>query len=165
MRLFACLATAFAAAVLAVGATRAQAAVQADTLRQSSESSGGERRAPLTDRVSRAPVPPGAELTRLSRGSVRTIRAFRFVGNSRIPEAGLQAIVRPWVGRELGFADLHRASQAVAGAYRDRGWAARAFLPDQDFSDGIVTIRLVETGSGPEPTGFRYEQGASPGAT
>lgn len=141
MRSFACLVTAFAAAVLAIGVAHGQATADAGAL---SRQIAQHLQLPLADRAL-APARLG-DLTHPGAPTM-PVRGFRFLGNTRIPEVGLQAIVRPWVGRRAGFADLHRASQAVASAYRDRGWVARAFLPSQDLDDGIVTIEVVETGS------------------
>jgi hemolysin activation/secretion protein len=44
----------------------------------------------------------------------------------------------------LSFAQLEQAVAEVAQAYRNRGWTVRAFLPEQDIVDGVVTVNIVE---------------------
>lgn len=138
MRSFACLATAFAAAVLVAGIVPGQAVAEAGP------SSRQIAQRPPAPRPDSAFAPARGE-DRTSPGvATLPVRGFRFLGNTRIPEAGLQAVVRPWVGRRVGIADLHRARQAVASAYRDRGWVAQTLLPRQGLDDGIVTIEVIE---------------------
>lgn len=138
MRSFACLATALAAAVLAAGIVPGQAVAEAGP-------SGRQIAQRLLAQRPDSAFAPAGPVDRTSAGVVTLpVRGFRFLGNTRLPEAGLQAVVRPWVGRRVGIADLHRARQAVASAYRDRGWVAQALLPTQDLDDGIVTIEVIE---------------------
>ncbi len=125
--------TAFAAA------TPGQTPPDAGALQQRIES---DRGVPLP-----APVPPDraampAEM-RPSGVSVE-VRQFRFVGNTLLPVERLNAVVAEYLGRPLGFAQLQDAATAVATVYRDAGWVVRAYLPQQDIRDGIVTIQIVE---------------------
>jgi hemolysin activation/secretion protein len=46
--------------------------------------------------------------------------------------------------RDLDFADLKRMADAVAAAYRQAGWIARVYLPEQDISEGVITLQVVE---------------------
>lgn len=94
-----------------------------------------------------APAPqavPKAPLTKPHDGVRITVKAFRFNGNSLISEPELQAVVAPWVGKEVSFGELQEASNAIAEAYRRRGWFARPQLPAQDISEGIITINILE---------------------
>lgn len=60
------------------------------------------------------------------------------------PDA-LQAVARPYLDREVGFADLQALVAAVNKLYAARGIAtARAVLPPQQIERGVVRIRLVE---------------------
>ena len=36
------------------------------------------------------------------------------------------------------------AAAAAANRYRDAGWVVRAYIPEQDFVDGQVTIQIVD---------------------
>ncbi len=94
----------------------------------------------------RAPPLPGeaAAPLKLPQGTTLTVKAFRFEGNALLDAARLHAAVRGWEGHPIGFADLERAAQAVAAAYREAGWIVQTWLPKQDVTEGFVTIRVVE---------------------
>lgn len=85
------------------------------------------------------------------------VRAFRFAGNTLLQADQLDAALAGFVGRELDFAGLQRASDAVAAAYRDAGWIVRVYLPEQDISAGVVTLQVVEA----RFAGLRFEGDAS----
>lgn len=127
-------------AMLEAGTATAQVLPDAGALRQQIEQ---EWRDALPERA--APLEPAeAEPLRLPDGARLTVRAFRFAGHTLLDETRLQAAVQPWVGHEIGFADLQQATRAVATAYRDDGWIVRAYLPRQDVTEGEVTIQVVE---------------------
>lgn len=90
------------------------------------------RAAPLPEEM---PVSPGVRVA---------VKVFRFAGNTLLPEARLQETVAPWLNRALDIGELRQAATAVAEAYRAAGWIVRAYLPQQDISDGVVTIQIVE---------------------
>ena len=93
---------------------------------------------PVPQAVPKAPAGP-------EMGAVRVqVKAFRISGNTLISEADLQAVLLPWVGKETSFAELQQATNAVAEAYRARGWFARPQLPAQDVNDGVVSIHIIE---------------------
>lgn len=72
------------------------------------------------------------------------VEAFRLTGNTLIAEPDLQAALAPWVGKEASLADLQKAANAIAEAYRQRGWFARPQLPAQDVSSGVININILE---------------------
>lgn len=73
------------------------------------------------------------------------VRAFVLKGIEAVPEAALQALLQPYTGRELGFADLSAAAAAVSAYYRSQGYfLASATLPAQDLGAGQVTIQVLE---------------------
>ena len=77
-------------------------------------------------------------------GPTVVVRQFEFAGRTLVDEATLAAAVAPWVGKSIGFTELSNATQAVAEAYRRAGWLARADLPPQDITNGVVRIRITE---------------------
>ncbi|MBK1614067.1 peptide ABC transporter permease [Rubrivivax gelatinosus] len=108
------------------------------------------------------PVPPPAAAPArpaqpVSGPSVQ-VRAFRLTGVSLLSEAELQARLAPFVGQTAGLAELRRAADLVAQAYQEAGWLVRAYLPEQELRDGVVTIAVLEGRLG----GVRVEQ-APPG--
>ena len=73
------------------------------------------------------------------------LKRFLFSSNALIPDAELHALVAPYTGREVGFADLEAAANRVTQHYRERGYLlARAYLPAQDIRDGAVEILVLE---------------------
>jgi hemolysin activation/secretion protein len=73
-----------------------------------------------------------------------TVTEFRFDGNNRLSSEQLARATASYLKRPLDFAHLQEAAAAVANAYRAAGWFARAYLPEQDIQNGIVTIAVLE---------------------
>lgn len=72
------------------------------------------------------------------------VKQFVFVGNSKIPSGELQPLVADFIGKPITFDDLKRITDAVTEYYRERGWLVRVILPQQDITEGTVTIRIIE---------------------
>ena len=77
-------------------------------------------------------------------GASVTVSSFRFVGNTLLSAGQLAPAVAEYLNRPLDFSQLQAASAAVAEIYRAAGWIVRAYLPQQDIVDGVVTIQIVE---------------------
>jgi hemolysin activation/secretion protein len=77
-------------------------------------------------------------------GATVTVNEFRFVGNALLTSEELAGAVARYVGRPIDFTELQNAAIAVATAYRAAGWVVRAYLPQQDITNGAVTIQIVE---------------------
>ena len=73
-----------------------------------------------------------------------TIKEFKFEGNQLISEAELQGALESLMGREISITELKSAPDLIAGFYRERGFIATALLPEQDITEGIVIIKVVE---------------------
>lgn len=73
------------------------------------------------------------------------VRGFILKGVSALPEAPLQALLQPYAGRALSFAELSAAAAAISQHYRAQGYfLASATLPTQDLGAGLVTIQVLE---------------------
>lgn len=73
------------------------------------------------------------------------VRGFLLKGVSAVPEAALQALLQPYTGRELSFAELSAAAAAVTAHYRAQGYfLASSTLPAQELGAGQVTIQVLE---------------------
>jgi hemolysin activation/secretion protein len=77
-------------------------------------------------------------------GAKVSATSFRFAGNTLLSTEELAEAVAPFLARPLDFAGLQNAAIAVATAYREKGWIVRTYLPQQDISDNIITIQIVE---------------------
>lgn len=85
------------------------------------------------------PAPPA-----VVQGPTVEVKAFKIEGSQRLDEDALQQVLRPWVGTRANLASLRQAADAVAQLYREQGYLARAWLPEQEIRDGLVRIRVVE---------------------
>jgi hemolysin activation/secretion protein len=90
------------------------------------------------------PPPPEAPERPLPDLRVRVAR-IRIVGNTVLPQSELEAVAAPYAGRTLGAADLRTLRDALTHLYVERGYVTSgATLPDQDFPDDTIEIRIVE---------------------
>lgn len=99
----------------------------------------------LSDMPSQAP-PAAPQAGEAAPDDGERVRVERFVveGASLVPAAELEVAVKDYVGRDLSLRELRTAAQVMADAYRRRGYFARALLPPQDLTDGVVRIRVIE---------------------
>jgi hemolysin activation/secretion protein len=80
----------------------------------------------------------------LPKGETLTVREFRLEGAEFIPEAELQAELAPYKGRALDMAEIQKAAAKITALYRSRGYpVARAYVPKQDASSGVLTLRII----------------------
>ena len=89
-------------------------------------------------------ISPPAELVSPGGLSV-TVKEFHFDGNHLISSEKLDAVLNSFRDRPLDFNGLNVAVAAVVQAYQNAGWVVRAYLPEQDIQDGIVTIQIIES--------------------
>ena len=107
------------------------------------------------------PLPPAAPPQRAapppeikpSVGMTVRVKAFRLQGNTLVSFEQLRATLNAFVGRDLGFEGLQSAADAVTAAYREAGWIVRTYLPEQDISEGTITLHVLEARFG----GVRFE--------
>lgn len=72
------------------------------------------------------------------------IKQFKFLGNQKLSDQDLQALVAPYKNTSLSFADIKGITELIGEHYRQKGWLARALVPAQDVTDGVLTIQVVE---------------------
>ncbi|MBU3608903.1 ShlB/FhaC/HecB family hemolysin secretion/activation protein [Polynucleobacter nymphae] len=72
------------------------------------------------------------------------VKSFVLEGISLLPEAQVQEILKPWVGRPVNFDDLQKACDAVMEFYRKNGFTVQAILPPQKIANGVVKILVTE---------------------
>lgn len=137
---------------LAVSGTFAQTTPDAGSLLREAE------RQPRTLPKPGPPATPAVPSTNAQSGPRVTVKAFVLSGNSLISTPELQDVLAPWLGRELGFTEMEQASNAIADAYRKRGWFARPQLPAQDVSSGVIRIHILEAKLGE----IRIDDGGMP---
>lgn len=72
------------------------------------------------------------------------VKSFVLEGVNLLPEASVQAILKPWVNRPVNFDDLQKACDAVMDFYRKSGYTVQAILPPQKIANGVVKILVTE---------------------
>ncbi len=73
-----------------------------------------------------------------------TVVRFAIEGAELIPEAQLQGLLADMLGQALSMAELELAVERIERVYREAGWYARAWLPAQDVTEGLVRIQVLE---------------------
>lgn len=81
----------------------------------------------------------------------------RIVGNTVLPQAVLQATVKPFLYHPLATEDLEELRQRLTRDYVQRGYVnSGAVIPDQKITHGVLTMRIVEgRASGIDVTGTK----------
>ena len=74
------------------------------------------------------------------------LKGFRVTGNTVFAESELIELVREYVGKDVGFADLDQAAARISRYYREHGYmVARAYIPAQTVTTaGVVEITVIE---------------------
>lgn len=99
----------------------------------------------LPDRLPKPEEFP-AERPPLTDSAVKVVvKGFRFTGiTSMASETELQELLKDAVGKEQGLIDLQRLAGLVTDYLRGKGFfLARAYLPKQDVTAGIIEIAVI----------------------
>jgi len=73
------------------------------------------------------------------------VNRFRFEGNTVFTESELRGQVAEWENRWLTSRELQEVQARLTRYYVENGYVTSgALVPDQEVSDGIVTIRILE---------------------
>jgi hemolysin activation/secretion protein len=72
------------------------------------------------------------------------IKSVTFNGNTIISNNQLNLIVKPYINQTLNFSDIQDMVTKVANFYRESGWLAKVYLPEQNLSEGNITIEIKE---------------------
>jgi hemolysin activation/secretion protein len=76
------------------------------------------------------------------------VRRFLFEGNTLLSSEELTFRLNDLASQSLNFYQLQQAPRRVMQTYREAGWLAYAFLPEQDVTEGSVRVRVVEASMG-----------------
>lgn len=86
-----------------------------------------------------------------------TVKEFKFEGNHVLTSTDLLNALEPLMNREITLTQLKSSLDIIAALYQARGFLATATLPEQDITDGLVQINIVEAIFG--GTKFKGEAG------
>jgi hemolysin activation/secretion protein len=81
----------------------------------------------------------------IGEGETVLVKEVRFVGAvDLVPDAELQEVVAEAIGARLDFKGLQSLVQRVTAVLKQKGWfLARAYLPRQDVTEGIIQIAIL----------------------
>ncbi len=92
----------------------------------------------ITVQDSRTIVDPGS-------GPSFIIREILIIGNTLISSAELAPIFEPGIGNKVTLGVLDLIVQEITAEYVKRGYfLSRAYLPQQEIVDGVVTVQVME---------------------
>ena len=135
------------AALAMLGAQRAQA--QSQQIESTTLTPTQNPCTSCTPPLAQAATPPGAPTQTLPatpapQTSFR-LNDLRLNGAQALPADALDAVSRPYIGRDVTLADLEQLAQAITQLYRDRGYfLAQAVVPVQTVQGGVVEISIIE---------------------
>ena len=91
------------------------------------------------------PEPNAAQGQPLMTGTKITIRKLQIEGGTLYPLEELAAIYQPLIGHESNLGALIEATRTITRRYQQDGYLlSYAFLPQQNFDQGLVRVVLVE---------------------
>ncbi len=73
------------------------------------------------------------------------VRFFDLVGNQRLKKIEIEDKIKEYEGRSLNIDDLSLVKAKISEAYRERGFLARAVIPEQNIEDGKIRILIIES--------------------
>jgi len=73
------------------------------------------------------------------------VTKIKITGNKVLSSDSLAPIIVPYEGKHLGFADLQKVAALITEEYKKRGYIiAKAYVPEQQVSGGVVEIAILE---------------------
>lgn len=110
------------------------------------------RSIPLPRKAAPSAAPAPQDSVRIS------VKSFRIEGQlDSISEADIQAVLKGAIGQRLTYSELLGWVAKVTELYKSRGFfLARAVLPPQDVTDGVIVVRIIEGRLDPQ-SGTRFK--------
>ena len=65
-------------------------------------------------------------------------------GNKLLPSEVLQKAVKIHIGKRISVQRLSSITRLVEKAYREAGYQAQAYVPEQSFARGTLVIQVIE---------------------
>jgi hemolysin activation/secretion protein len=80
----------------------------------------------------------------LKEGEKVKVTSFVFKGNKTITTEELEGFVKKYIGTELTFDEINQAVVSISLLYERKGYLAQATLPEQNITDGIIQVNILE---------------------
>ena len=80
----------------------------------------------------------------LKEGEKVKVTSFVFKGNKIITTEELESFVKKYIGTELTFNEITQAVVSISLLYEQKGYLAQATLPEQNITNGIIQVNILE---------------------
>ena len=80
----------------------------------------------------------------LKEGEKVKVKGFVFKGNKIIATEELENFVKKYIGAELTFDEINQYVVSISILYERKGYLAQATLPEQNITDGIIQVNILE---------------------
>lgn len=80
----------------------------------------------------------------LKEGEKVKVTSFVFKGNKIITTEELESFVKKYIGTELTFNEINQAVVSISIFYEQKGYLAQATLPEQNITNGIIQVNILE---------------------
>ncbi len=77
-------------------------------------------------------------------GEKITVKGFVFEGNKVISSEELENYLKKYIGQELTFNEIIQVVVSLSVFYEQKGFLAQALLPEQNITEGVVRINILE---------------------
>jgi hemolysin activation/secretion protein len=74
-----------------------------------------------------------------------TLKNIRFTGVTILGDMELRGIVEPFLNTPMTYEQMLEIGMVVETYYRQNNYLARATLPPQDLTDGVLTVDVIES--------------------
>ena len=74
-----------------------------------------------------------------------TLKNIQFQGVTILGDMELKGIVEPYINTPMTYEQMLEIGMVVETYYRQNNYLARAILPPQDLTDGVLTIDVIES--------------------
>lgn len=80
----------------------------------------------------------------LKEGEKVKVTNFVFKGNKIITTEELESFVKKYIGTELTFDEINQVVVSISILYEQKGYLAQATLPEQNITNGIIKVNILE---------------------
>jgi hemolysin activation/secretion protein len=80
----------------------------------------------------------------LKEGEKVKVTSFVFKGNKIITTEELENFVKKYIGTELTFDEINQVVVSISILYEQKGFLAQATLPEQNITNGIIQVNILE---------------------
>ncbi|WP_353133657.1 POTRA domain-containing protein, partial [Limnohabitans sp.] len=77
--------------------------------------------------------------------ALMTLKNIKFTGVTILGDMELRGIVEPFLNTPMTYEQMLEIGMVVEQYYRKNNYLARAILPPQDLTDGVLTVDVIES--------------------